>query len=150
MADARGRLAQWRASRTAELTLPSGLVVTARRVGILDLVTSGQIPKPLLGMVDEVMAAGTIKITTAELERLMGLINLAVRAAVVDPPLADEPDDDHLGIHEIGAEDKLAVFNWMSGPAQAVVPFRAQPGGAVAAGPGGDALQQPAVGGPGD
>ena len=140
------KLAQWRAGRTEELTLPSGLTITVKRIGLLDLVGSGELPKPLLGMVDQVMrAGGVVTVEAAELAQYLTLITAAVRLAIIDPPVADVGDDEHLGIDELTADDKLAIFNWMNAPAKAVTPFPPESGGAVAAGSGGEAVREPAV-----
>ena len=92
------RLAAWRGPRTEELTLPSGLTVTVRRVTLLDVVADGQLPKPLLGMVDEIQKAGKVQFAVSELAQYMPLIDATVGQAIVDPPLAAEPDDEHLAL----------------------------------------------------
>jgi len=138
------RLAAWRGPRTEELTLPSGLTVTVRRVMLLDVVADGQLPKPLLGMVDEIQKAGKVQFAVSELAQYMPLIDATVGQAIVDPPLAAEPDDEHLALSELPANDRLAIFNWMNAPAAVLAPFRAEQGGAVAAAPGGADVQQPA------
>ena len=51
------KLAAWRAGRTEEVALPSGLTVTARRITLEDVIMSGDIPKPLLGMIDKLAAS---------------------------------------------------------------------------------------------
>lgn len=131
------QLAEWRARRRQELTLPSGLTVVVRRLGLLDVVAEGNLPMPLLALVDEAQQAGAAEFGLADLPRVMPLIDAAVRRAVVEPPVADEPDETHLGLRELSVEDRLAIFNWLTGAAAALAPFRAQSGGAVAAGPGG-------------
>src|SRR5258708_3993255 len=106
-------LAAWRAARREELTLPSGLVVTVQRVSILDLLEQGALPKPLLSEIKTAREKtktsengddGKAEFDLTQLEKFpeySELINLVVRAAVVEPPIADEPDDEHVGIREI-------------------------------------------------
>lgn len=129
------RLAAWRAQRTEELSLPSGLVVTVQRLGILDAVMDGgELPKPLLGLVEQLQQTGEqTALGLADVAQFMPLINATVARALLDPPVAAAPDADHLSIEELPADDRLAIFNWLNGPARQIAPFRAQSAGAVAA-----------------
>jgi hypothetical protein len=156
------RLAAWRAGRTEEVTLPSGLTVTARRITLEDVIMSGNVPKPLLGMIDRLRSDGSIDMTNMErIVEFMPLIDHTVRMAIVEPLIiADDvwlreidPNDafklkplpeDALLLSELPAADRLALFSWLVQPAAKIAPFRAESGGAVAAAPGGEDVQQPA------
>ena len=136
------KLAAWRAGRTEEVALPSGLTVTARRITLEDVIMSGDIPKPLLGMIDKLRteAAGDA-LTVERLVEFMPVVDRTVRMAIIDPPLADVADDEHMSIDELPAADRLALFSWLVQPAAKLAGFRAEPGGVVAVAPGGDDVQ---------
>lgn len=139
------KLAAWRAGRTEEVALPSGLTVTARRITLEDLLVSGNIPKPLLSMMETLRAeaaAGALEV--ARLVEFMPVVDGLVRMAIIDPPLADVADDEHMSIEELPAADRLALFTWLVQPAAALAPFRRKPARAVAVAPGGADVQQPA------
>jgi len=145
MTDKRLALAAWRAGRTEEVALPSGLTVTARRITLEDVIMSGDIPKPLLGMIDTLRSEGSIDVSNIErIMEFMPLINHTVRMAIVEPPMADMADDEHMSIEELPAGDRLALFSWLVQPAAKIAPFRPEPGGTVAAAPSGADVQQPA------
>lgn len=133
------RLAAWRAQRTEEVTLPSGLVVTAKRITLEDVIMTGDIPKPLLGMIDTLRAESE-NLTVDRLVEFMPVVDRTVALAIVDPPIADVADDDHLAVTEIPVKDRLALFSWLVQPAAAIAPFRAEPAGVVAVAPGGGDL----------
>jgi hypothetical protein len=144
------RLAAWRAGRTETLILPSGLTVTVRRVTLLDLASSGQVPMPLMGMVDRLINEGrAADLDMAQLPQFIGLIDATITLALIDPPVADAPDDEHLGINELPTMDKIAIFNWLNAPAEQLAPFRAGSGAVVDTAPGGPDVRVPAVDHPG-
>lgn len=126
-------LAAWRAARTSQETLPSGLLVTLRKVHLLDLAAQGQIPAPLVGQVEQLMqaSAGPQALGVADFPRHAAVIDLVVRAALVDPPVADEPDEAHISLAELPFGDRIHIFNWAQGEAAQVATFP-EPG----AGPG--------------
>lgn len=139
------KLLAWRARRTEEVHLPSGLTVTAKRITLEDVIMSGDIPKPLLGMIEEIRAASAADgLTVERLVEFMPVVDRTVSLAIVDPPLAAVADDEHLALDELPAKDRLALFSWLVQPAASVAPFRAEPAGAVAAGPGGAEVREPA------
>jgi hypothetical protein len=140
------RLAQWRAKRTEEVTLPSGLVVTAKRITLEDVIMSGEIPKPLMGMIDQLrQEAAADALTVDRLVEFMPVVNRTVAMAIIDPPIAEVGDDDHLAVDEIPVKDRLALFSWLVQPAAALAPFRAEQAGVVAPAPGGGDVQPAAV-----
>jgi hypothetical protein len=140
------KLAAWRAGRTEEVTLPSGLVVTAKRITLEDVIMSGDIPKPLLGMINQLrVEAAADNLTVDRLVEFMPVVDRTVAMAIVDPPVADVADEDHITVKEIPAQDRLALFTWLVQPAAALAPFRAEQGGDVAAAPGGADVQHAPV-----
>lgn len=122
-------LRQWRALRGSgePFTLPSGLVIRLKRVGILDLAEQGEIPAPLAGQVQEIFDEKDHALQLSDFGKFAGVINLVVKAAAVDPRVADEPDENHVGVHELPMTDRMAIFNWCNEVADALVPFRQEP-----------------------
>lgn len=131
-------LKTWRATREVSQTLPSGLTVRARKAELLDLVTQGAIPTPLLGMVDEMTGQGGQTVPVTELSKYVELIDVVVQAIIVDPPLAAVADEEHLSIKEVPFTDRLFLFNQASGGAASLVPFSAQPATGADAAPAGE------------
>lgn len=122
------KLAEWR-ERGEWVTLPSGLEVKLQAVNVLDLAMLGKVPAPLVSSLDELIADGTVEISVEVFEQLAPVINDVVRLAVVDPPVAEETDAEHVGVEELPALDRLAIFNWSnaaSGAAE-LVPFCPEP-----------------------
>lgn len=109
----RENLAKWRANRKHELTLPSGLIVEVRDATMTDLVLTGTLPPALLAELEKVAPGKQV-----DLGRFAGtsdfgkLVNELVKICVVDPPIADLADDDHIGMDELTGDDRMAVFTW--------------------------------------
>lgn len=128
-------LAQWRASRVHDLSLPSGLTVTVRDASVMDLIIDGKLPQTLLSMiVDETKDQAQVDLSMFSGSNDYGaLINGMVRICVVDPPVADVADETHLGIDELPGEDKLAIFNYANREVEQVKSFRAEPAAVIPA-----------------
>lgn len=126
------RLSRWRAQRQATLPLPSGLSVRVRKIELLDLVGTGKIPAPMLSEFQRAAEPGA-DVAQVGMEKLLDvlpMINEVVLAAVVDPPVAKEADEEHLGLEELPLNDKLTIFNWTQEEAVALAGFhqgQAQP-----------------------
>ena len=109
-------LAAWRAGRISERTLPSGLDVKVKKVTLLDLAAQGSIPTPLLGavqtLIDQASNTGSLEVTLAGFEQHASVINLVFKASMVEPAVADEPSETHIGVNEAPITDRLDVFNW--------------------------------------
>jgi len=117
-------LREWREKRKGEKrVLPSGLVVTVRRCDLLDLAAQGQIPAPLMVMVGSLVTTGMI-VSIENFNEYASVVNLLVRACVIDPPVAEEPDDEHVGINELPMKDRVAVYNWANEGVAVLAPFR--------------------------
>jgi hypothetical protein len=137
------KLNEWRTKRqaTTAVALPSGLEVQLRQVALLDLVTRGSIPETLDALTKRATGSG---FGVADVKEFMPLINIVVQACLVDPPLADEPDDTHITLDELDTLDRMAIFNWANGVANAITPFREEQAGVVEPASGGDGVSQPA------
>ena len=118
----REQLAKWRASRAHANTLPSGLDVQLRDATVMDLVISGNVPQTLMDLMFEQAASSS----SVDLQKLNGtrdfgkLVNALVMACLLDPPVAELGDDDHIGLDELSGADKMYIFEWANREATAV------------------------------
>jgi hypothetical protein len=146
-------LSEWREARKAgePYTLPSGLVVKLRRLQLLDLVEQGQIPAPLLSVANKLLTNESTDLTTENWEEYEPVFNLMAKACITDPPIADEPDKDHMGVKELPVVDRLAVYNWsVNSVLAAVIPFRPEQDGDDRPGPDGQKVRTAAERSAGD
>lgn len=123
-------LSAWRAQRQAghPRTLPSGLRVILRGVKLIDLIVAGEIPQTLDALVKK---ASTEGFGVSDVQEFLPLVNAVTRAALMDPAIADTADETHLTLDEVPIEDRLDIFMWANGGAEAVRPFPAEPPGFV-------------------
>jgi hypothetical protein len=126
---------QWRAARKIVTATPSGLDVTLRRVAIADLLANGKIPQTLDTLTKRATADG---FSVSEAAEFMPLIDEVVRAAVIEPPIGETADDEHITLGELPFEDRMAIFQWANGDATALQPFRAEQNGDVESAHAGD------------
>lgn len=122
-------LQAWRDRRQGgeTFTTPTGLQIKVRRCSLMDLAEQGSIPAPLTGMVDAIFDQQDHSLTVDDVPEFIKVINMVVKAAVVDPPVADQPDETHVGLQELPVVDRLAIYNWANRPG-ALIPFRQEPG----------------------
>ncbi len=118
-------LKAWREKRKGERkTLPSGLDVTLRRVDLLDLAVQGGIPAPLMKAADK-MLIGT-NVAVQDFEAAEPVINLVVKACVVEPAIGDEDGGDQIGVRELPVQDRLAIYNWANSGVAQLKDFRSE------------------------
>jgi hypothetical protein len=120
-------LAQWRASRHHPLTLPSGMNVWVRDASIMDLMLTGKIPQTMLGLIAAEADKGNGQLDLqkmAESNEFGTLVNNIVLLSVIEPPLAAKGDADHLGLDELPASDKMAIFEFANREVETAKPFR--------------------------
>ena len=127
--DRREDLAKWRAGRTHELALPSGLTVMVADVTITDLAFSGMdLPPSILAFAEDAAKSGASKIDIKELlkdaKEFKQFMDLMVKVALKEPQIADVSDADHITLDELNGDDKMAIFNWINRETAAVKPFR--------------------------
>lgn len=110
--------AQWRANKTALVTLPSGNVAEIRAVPTsLLLVELGQIPDSLTPVVQKMMA-GTLDAETLDADEVLkasdAMGNVIAKCALVSPRIVDSPSaDDEISVYDLDDMDKeflLGVF----------------------------------------
>jgi len=123
-------LNDWRALKASgeEAQLPSGLVVTVRRVGLVDLAAQGKIPQTLQPQIDEITAASKAGQTpsVSKVGEMTGILDIVCRACVLGP--------EGLDVAELDFTDKMAIFSWANEVAAGLKTFRGQPVGAVGVG----------------
>jgi hypothetical protein len=144
-ADIRRMLAEWRSNNIEEVELPlSKFTLRVRDVGVIDLAVTGKIPNTMMDLVQQL---SDNKITETQMMQEHGgefgaLLDLVFMNAVVFPPVAEEPDDDHISPKDFVYGDKLALFNWVNREANNVRPFRHANGKSAEPAPGGEELRE--------
>lgn len=114
-------LQEWRAKQQSgeAFTLPSGLEVRLRKVGMLDLAAQGKIPATLAPQINEMMKSGGVVSSDLEqLARFSELLNIVCMACLAAP--------EGLDATELPYEDRLAIFNWASAVSAKLSPFRGE------------------------
>ena len=125
----RENLANWRKNRTHELSLPSGLRVLVRDASVMDLVFTGNVPQTLMGMIiSQAEGSGKVDLNQFSGNNEFGkLITEMVKICVVDPPLAEIADDEHLALSELSGADCMEIFNHANREVEQVKTFRGEP-----------------------
>jgi len=118
-------LATWRAQRAAgiEKVLPSGLTVRLKVVKLQDLILAGAIPQTLDALVKRATTTG---FGVNDIQEFAPLINSVFTACLVDPKIGERADETHAALSEFDYDDRLFVFAWANGAAEAVRPFPAE------------------------
>ncbi|MCA1800470.1 MAG: hypothetical protein LC687_04965 [Actinobacteria bacterium] len=137
-----------KANRTAILDLPSGATIQVRNPGGLKVfMKNGMIPNSLLPMVQEAINGGkgfdaSDLMTEGKLD--LGLVNDMMR--IVDevtmecwvmPPVLPAPedeasrDDELLYVDEVLEDDKMFVFQWVTGGTRDLATFRKEQAAAL-------------------
>jgi len=112
-------LQEWRKKRSQgdEYTLPSGLTVYLKKVGVLDLAGKGQIPATLEPQLNELMQTGKVKsITIGDFAKFAEMIDTVAKACIVQPA--------ELDIEELPYEDRVEIFQWANAQTAKLQPFR--------------------------
>lgn len=124
----RAMLAEWRSQQLHEKTLPSGLVVFLRDVTVTDLALTGKLPPSIMELAEKEQEKGKQEL---DLKQLMdnvpdinSLLDLLPTLAIVEPPIAEIADDDHIGVSEISKNDKMFLLEWVFRETEVVKPFR--------------------------
>lgn len=121
-------LADWRASRIKERTLPSGLTVKLRDVTMTDLMFTGRLPDSIMKMMTDAADGGaqefdleTLAKNTTEFNQML---NTLVEVSLVEPKIGDVADEEHILLAEIPSDDKLDIFQFLNRGAEQLSSFR--------------------------
>jgi hypothetical protein len=124
----RETLAQFRSSRLHELPLPSGITVWVREVSMMDLMLTGKLPENIIDFAEAAEKQGAVDIDLKKIVKsgtdFNIMLNTVALATIVEPPVSENGDDDHLGLDEINGDDKMAIFNWVNREVEQLRPFR--------------------------
>lgn len=143
-------LAEFRERQVRDAVLPKCQLAVQMRanVELLDLVYEGLIPQTLLDIAlaaretpdqkedDRTRARRNFE----KLADMRPALDAVFKAVIINPPVADEPDDEHLGILEVPFDDKVWVFQEVNAGAAQLALFRQKPDEPAAPGPGGDSV----------
>lgn len=132
------------------LEMPSGNYMRVKKIGLQALVTKGIVPNSLLGIAEKAIAKGQQKQgpsesdlvdlvqdqeKVAEIGQFMDeVVMLCAAEPIVHPlpPEGVERDDDILYIDEVDDEDKMFIFQVVTGGTTDVESFRAETGATMA------------------
>lgn len=124
----RVNLAEWRASRIHERTLPSGLTVKIRDVSMTDLMFTGKLPDAIVSMAKESAESGNnefdIESISKNTEQFNSMLNTLVELCLMEPKIGSVADDDHILLAELPADDKMDIFSFVNRGAEELRPFR--------------------------
>lgn len=124
----RVNLAEWRASRIHDLTLPSGLSVRVRDVTMTDLMFTGRLPDSIVGMAQEAAEKGEGEFDLANLmkntQQFNAMLDTLIGLCLVEPQIGDVADAEHITLEELPADDKMAIFAFVNRGAEQLRPFR--------------------------
>ena len=144
----RETIATFRAEHIKEMPNPlpdSGLHIFLRDASIMDLVLSGKLPEPLVDVITQLTEGDQkefdIKAMARNGAEFGQMVNGLVIAAVIEPPIAEKGDDDHIGINEISYDDRMAIFEWLNREKNSLHSFRGGQGEPVPAVQPGDGVQ---------
>ncbi len=124
----RENLAAWRSQRLVEQTLPSGMTVWLKDVSMMDLVLTGKLPDGIMDFVENTNTEGKNEVDLKEIAKAgpgMGeMMDMLAMLCIVEPPIAERGDDDHLGLNELSGDDKMFIMNWANREVKDLRPFR--------------------------
>lgn len=121
-------LAKWREGRVYPQTLPSGLPVFMRDVTMTDLMLTGKLPEVMLDVLTEKINEKDTELDLRKIAKNGDELNLLMETlvilSIVEPPIADLPDDEHIGIKEISGDDKFFIFQYVNREGEKLLSFR--------------------------
>lgn len=127
----RERIASFRFEQVKEFPGPlpvSGLQIFVRNVTMMDLIFTGMLPEPLLDVINDMQDKGAEEVDLKKIARngaeFNAMVNALVILAVVEPPIAEKGDEDHIGIDEMNGDDKMAIFSWVNREVKSMRSFR--------------------------
>lgn len=124
------------------VTLPSGLTILGRRVELRSFLEQGDVPNPLIAVVEEALNKGS----EADIDQITGfgtkgvdmdmvrdmyqMVDNVVVSVMVEPQCHPKPedgverDDNLLYVDEVDDEDKMFLFQWCTGGTSDLATFR--------------------------
>jgi hypothetical protein len=126
----RSSVAEWRASRLHEETLPSGLPVVLRDVDLASIFVDGDIPNTMIDLITSPELEGMSneevgkKFISEDSSNFNTLLKALAKAALAEPQIGETADNTHILYSELSFEDKMFIFNFTNRDANAVRPFR--------------------------
>lgn len=140
MSDRLQRIRQTIAPRPVELSIGEVLI---KPVKLENLVMSRRIPITLVKRMDGMQrtAAGGFKVEDAV--EMAEMIDAVVMAAMVDPRVTVDGDEDSLALLDVPWEDRVLIFTEANRPAAALAPFPGgeQPGSGDSPAPDGEGVR---------
>lgn len=113
-----------------ELTLPSGLTVIVRDIDLEDLASVGAVPNGLIALFPELQGLSNEeamqKVSKRDPKMLEELMDLSVRAALIEPRIGEKTDIENnmISLSDMRGKDKLAIFQWLTREAASLQSFR--------------------------
>src|SRR2546423_10508741 len=118
-----------------EIPLPSGMMVLAARIDLVDWLSTGMLPQVFVEEVLKIVEDGRKPTTSEVLRRAKGkaiiesliFMRNIVQATLVSPRLVMRPDPekDEIAPHELTKEDFAFIFQWqMAGAPDIPVPMK--------------------------
>lgn len=120
-----------------QLELPSGNVMTVKRVGIETLLANGKVPNGLLAIMQNAMngkktALNMDNVSAEQVGEMFTLFDNVCLDVCIDPKVHPVPEDeadrdeDELYIDDVDQVDKSFIFNWTVGGSSDLAKFREQ------------------------
>jgi hypothetical protein len=95
---------------------------------MMDLVLTGKLPEGIMDFVEKSTEDGKNEIDLKEVAKAgpgMGeMMNILAMLCIVEPPVAEIGDEEHLGLNEITGDDKMFIMNWANREVKEIRPFR--------------------------
>lgn len=121
-------LAAWRRNQIVEMILPSGLPAKVRKLTMTDILLAGKLPPSIVDLAEEASKSGNgaldLRTAAKNAPEFTKMLDALVQLALVEPPIAETADDEHVTLAEISSNDKMAIFQFLNGEAEQLRPFR--------------------------
>lgn len=126
-------IAKWRESLIHEMELSNGITIFVHDIDLTDLMLEGNLPDFVLNSANKAAAGGNIQIdlkqinfelSQKDMEASKKMLDTIVKLAVIEPPIADVGDEEHLSIREIKLSDKMAILDWVNREVEQIHSFR--------------------------
>lgn len=95
---------------------------------MMDLMLTGKLPESIMDFADEAQQQAKGMVDLKQIAKsgkdFILMLDTVVLSCVLEPPVAEKGDDDHLGLDEISGDDKMEIFNWVNREVDQLRPFR--------------------------